>query len=608
MKAQDSVWLWRGVLIMSALMLFVRLDYAPFFNPDEGRYASASLEMARGFEGRAPDWVVPHLNTVPRLNKPPLIYWAAAAAIDALGANEIAGRLPSALAALGTMALVWWLANALFGARAALYGAVVWATATFPFVFARILNTDMLLCFSIALATCGVWQVIGTPAPTADNGDEKRGISNAKILSGALLAGVGMGLALLSKGPVGVAFPLAIAFVWLLAARQFGRVLGQGRVWLALVVALGIAGALAWPWLRAIDARVPHFLSRFLFEENLGRFAGGVEYHKPTPIWYYVPYLIIGLLPWSVWLLTSKTLPASTCEATESNVARALWEKRALWFVWAWAAVVVGVFSISHTKLVSYILPAFPALAILVGRAFAVRETVAESDDEHGAARPVFSASWRWAIAVSALIYIVLAVALVAYLQTGKTMPYNEGLRFGLIAGALSVAGAVALLLAWRRRRVREVFLAQWATSMVLHLALLAGAATVARYEDGGAMLKALTPYLKTSDRVALHRTFLPAGIFYVGRPIIITQFNNNSGLDETALAASPWFPRDDDNSLREWAQSPQRTFVLVRVNNDVLKNLPAGWNTIARSNDYYLLCNRPAPDGFSYHYVAPRS
>ncbi len=289
--------LWRILALVAAIFLFVHLDYAPFFNPDEGRYASASLEMARGFDGKAPDWVVPHLNSVPRLNKPPLVYWTAATAINFIGANEIAGRLPSALAGLGTMIIVWLLAAHIFNRRAAWLSAIVWATSLFPFAFARILNTDMLLTFAISLATLGVWQVIDWP----QNQNEPSETSSA-WWPGALVAGVGMGLALLAKGPVGLAFPLIIAFLWILAMRRW-QVLTSAHTWLALFVAIAIAVAMAWPWVHAISERVPNFLRRFLIEENLGRFAGGVEYHKPTPIYYYLPVILIALLPWSGWLL-----------------------------------------------------------------------------------------------------------------------------------------------------------------------------------------------------------------------------------------------------------------------------------------------------------------
>ena len=585
--------LWRVLALVAAIFLFIQLDYAPFFNPDEGRYASASLEMARGFAGQTPDWIVPHLNSVPRLNKPPLVYWTAAMAIQWFGANEISGRLPTALAGLGTMVIVWLLASRIFNRRAAWLSAIVWATALFPFVFARILNTDMLLTFAIALATLGIWQVIDWPQ------NENSPAETAPAWwPGALTAGIGMGLALLAKGPVGVAFPLIVAFVWIMALRRW-RVLGSARTWLALIVALMIALAMAWPWVHAVSERVPNFLRRFLLEENLGRFAGGVEYHKPAPIYYYAWVTLLALLPWSGWLLALPRILRTP--QTEADSAGAAYRQRGIWFLVIWASVIIGVFSLSSTKLVSYIMPALPALCILIGMIFEVRLQRAENAEDLK-----FGRVWQIAMGFVMAFYAVLAVGVAWFLSNGKTMPLSEGLPYIAIVFLICAGGIWGVWRGWRLQQARAIFLSQWLTAVAIHSILLFAAGRIARYEDSAVMVKALRPYLKPEDTFVLYGQFLPSTIFYLGHPITMADFKNTSGLDEAAIARSPYFV-STGGLLERLARDPQRAFILIRINNPDFKTLPPGLQIIARSNDYRMLSNRAAPPGFVFDYVAPR-
>ena len=133
------------LLLVAALLLFGTLNYAPFWNPDEGRYAAASLEMTGGVQGGHADWVVPHLNTIPRLNKPPLVYWLAGGAFQIFGPSEWAGRLGAALASLAAMLIIWVLGRAMFDEKTGIAGALIWSTSMAPAAMGRTCNTDMLL-------------------------------------------------------------------------------------------------------------------------------------------------------------------------------------------------------------------------------------------------------------------------------------------------------------------------------------------------------------------------------------------------------------------------------------------------------------------------------
>lgn len=614
---------WALALGASLLLVLAWGGYTPFFNPDEGRYASASLEMARGFDGGSPDWVVPHLNGVPRLNKPPLVYWCSALAMRALGPSEVAGRLPSMLAAAGVALLLWaWGRRALDEATGRL-AALAWLSSTFPFAFARIANTDMLLAGALALATYGVWVAIDSGLEDGEAMGQSRGEASlsqagagsragaffvSRELRGGLIAGIGMGLALLAKGPVGALFPLMTGFAALAASKRW-HVLLRPRVWAALGLALAIALAMAWPWVAAVSARVPGFLHRFLIEENLGRYsgAGGVEFHKASPLWFYTPVLIVGLLPWSPFLLGA-------------SGGRSERERRALWFWVAWAAVIVVVFSASKTKLASYVLPAFAPLSLLVGACFAARLRREEEAHEPDAPAPEPSpGAWMAALILALLVQVALVLAASVSLLNDKIVPRSEGLPLALALGVAQAVGSVGItraLVDCARRGSRRgassgvVFGWVWAGAALLHLVLLAGANRIAPYEDSSSVMREISPLLRPDDRVAMLH-FQPSTLFYVARPVFIVDFANTSGLEDKAIAASKYFPRTtaDPGLLERWRGEAPRTFVLCRSNSPGLDELSQRWILLARTNDHLLFCNRDAPPGFKHghDFVAPR-
>jgi 4-amino-4-deoxy-L-arabinose transferase-like glycosyltransferase len=493
-------------LFLPALLLVWKLDYAPFWNPDEGRYSSASYEMAFGLDGQKPDWVVPHLDTVARLNKPPLIYWTTATMFRVFGPSEIAGRLPSALAAIGVLLLLFLWGRAAFGTWIGVAGALVWTTSALSFAMGRVANTDMLLTASIALACFGIYWSIE---------------SRRKLLFGAL-AGVGMGLALLAKGPVGLAMPLVVAALYLTIIKGWKK-----APWGALVVALGLAIVIGAPWYLAVEAQRPGFIKQFVFAENLARFSGQEAYHKPTSKLFYLPILLVGMLPWTGFLLVSPC----HFEALSSR------EGRTKLFLVLWAGFITLFFSFSGTKLASYILPAFPALALFVGA------SVARCEFWPRAARNI-------GVTMTLLLNLILAVAVAfkpGVLTNDKLVPLAVGRPWAVALVAVMAVSSALLLLAARRTDGKRIFAAQTVGGFLLLVLIVPLSGQIGRYEDGSILFKKLKPYLRDTDRVGVYRTFLPSAVFYAERPVTYFKFNNTSGLDKEELARSPYFPGSED-------------------------------------------------------------
>ena len=618
----------RWVLLLCAALLLWNLDYATFWNPDEARYASSSLEMARGFEGQNPDWIVPHLNTIARLNKPPLVYWLAATFYQLFGAHEWSGRLGSAFFAILTMLLLWQMARKTWNERVGLFAAMIWTTSLLPFILARTLNTDMLLCGAITLAMFGLWRALEPsknnesksqilPIKNSNNQSSQDEISNIEysILStkarvdwpGFLIAALGMGLALLAKGPVGAVLPLAISFCSLLATRRW-NVLRDGRIWLGVFLALVLAIALVAPWVLAVQARYPNFLKQFLLGENVARFTGGKEFHA-QPFYYFVPVVLLGLLPWTPLLI-----PAVVYRPRDASTLR----NRTLIFAWLWAGFVFFLFSASKTKLFSYVLPAFPALAILCAVAL---QRIIEN-------RVLETRKIRLVVPVTVALLNVLLLAGCAYgALSGTVLPQNAGAPYLLAIAVVLLGGTFWLWREWPQNAARAVF-AHFATSGALFVALLAFAGKVALYADSSTMIAQLAPHL-TRDEKLVQMTFQPTSIFYTARPIVVIGFDNSSGLSDDELRHSSLFPtletapdKAPDNSqkrlearvMANFLNAPARVFVLLKRREFAyfMKHARAALKTptfvIARNNDFLILSNRPTPAGYDFQRVAPKA
>ncbi|HVF10870.1 MAG TPA: glycosyltransferase family 39 protein [Abditibacteriaceae bacterium] len=590
------------LLAVAAILLLWRLDYAPLWNPDEGRYATSALEMVQPINGATPDWVVPHLNTIARLNKPPLVYWTAAVAFRIFGPSAGAGRLASALAAIAIMLIIWRLAGSMFGAETGLLSALVWATSVFSFGMARVLNTDMLLSFTMTLILWGLWRIIEKELAV--------GGRQFAALSSYLITGIGMGLAMLAKGPVGVALPLLIAFLYLCLARRWGA-LRRNWSWPGAALAVLLAALISVPWYLAVAQRKPDFLVNFLWKENFGRFSGGEEFHDKTSPLFYLPVLLLGLWPWTPFLVQAVARLRSE-RSTAGGQAHSE-QGRARLFLWLWAGFIVVFFSMSGTKLITYVLPAFPALAMLVGEALSSlskrQPTLPAGGSTPAGSTPPAEEThpgwWTATLAVSWALNLLLIVAVIVFLLADKILPHSTAMPFVIALGGILAVGSLALFWCWRRREAWPLTCTQAVTALALYFVLLGLAGRAAPYEDISPMMQALRPHLHPRDRVIEYKAFQPTAIFYLARPITVIDYPNTSGLDENELRSSPFYWTDAP-ALYNFLAGEERVFVLVRS-----QKAPAVFPTpvypLAYNNDYTLLSNRPAPPGFHYDFRAPR-
>jgi len=311
------------LMVASLVIFFYRLGVPGLMDPDEGRYA----EIAREFFVLH-DWGIPHLNLLPYLEKPPLVYWLTALSFKVCGFTELAARLPSAVSALGGVLLAYGLGRALWGPGPGVVGALVLASAAGYVVLGRILTLDMTFALYLNLG-------IGLGYLALSRGQNRLW----------LWAYFALALAVLTKGPVALVLAGLVWVIWVMVNRRSGRPLIQIRCWVLLAV-------ITLPWFVYVQWRYPEFFRFFILEQHLGRFLTPAIH--PEPFFYYVPVLLGLLLPWT-WLLPWTLAAAGR------------WRDPDYRFLVIWAAVIVAFFSLSRGKLTPYILPALLPLALVLG-------------------------------------------------------------------------------------------------------------------------------------------------------------------------------------------------------------------------------------------------
>jgi 4-amino-4-deoxy-L-arabinose transferase-like glycosyltransferase len=328
-----------GVLAAAAALYLLRLGALDLWAPDEPRYAQLAEEL-RSFEHGARGLVLLHLGGEPYTQKPPLYFWLAALLGAPCGrVSELAARLPSALAGIACVALLMRLGAALRGPAVGIGAGALLATAATFAHLARRAQLDVLLCALELAALAVFWRGDRRPRPRA---------RDAAWLHGAL------GLAVLTKGPVGLVPPL-LAIVGFLA---WERRLGALRRWLppwAPLLSLGPGLA----WLAGVLALAPPGFAQEALIENLwGRFALGTAHAAPP--WYYLYQLPLDFLPWTL------LAPAVVAAGRRVFGPAADPERAHSWrFLLAWLGGAFLFFSLSAGKRGLYLLPVFPAAALL---------------------------------------------------------------------------------------------------------------------------------------------------------------------------------------------------------------------------------------------------
>lgn len=505
-----------------ALLWFANLQYRDLFQTDEGRYAEIPREMlATG------DWVTPRLDGLKYFEKPVLQYWATAVAYAVFGESNWTSRLWTALTGFLGVLLTTWAGWRLFDRKTA-WGAALLLASSFYYVIMGHFNTlDMGVSFFMSVTLFAF--LIAMQAADQGNLKARRGWMYVAWAAAAL--------GMLSKGLETVVLPGAVFVLYTLITRDWKR-WKQLHYYGGLAIFLVIAA----PWFVLVSLRNPDFAYHFFIYEHFERFLTPVA-HRPGAWWYFIPILVTGILPW--WPQFIRALSGWKSPATSTGQSG---EFRPVLLLWLWCAFIFVFFSVSDSKLGSYILPIFPALALLIGR-------------ELGKLR-------RGDLLLNAALCVVMAITtlwlapLVKHDGGGVTLALYKSYLPWLMAGSglLLLAALIAFVLAYFRRPC--VALGLMVTGMFIAIQVVtSGAQVLSPIYSGRSLVRQLNnvdtsgaPFYSVND----YQQSLP---FYLKRTLTLVAYQGELAF---GIRHEPdkWIPSLDAFAQR-WQQDA-RAFAVM--------------------------------------------
>jgi 4-amino-4-deoxy-L-arabinose transferase-like glycosyltransferase len=552
-----------GLAAAAAIAAFYVFGSSEFrlSEPDEARYAEIAREMLL-----LRDWVTPHLNFVKYFEKPPLVYWATAAAFTAFGQSDFTARLPSLLSGMATIGLTVWLAADMYGASTALLALPILGLGPLFGACAQILTLDMSLTFCLTLAMLALWlgwhrspfAHAGPPLATGAGGE-----SAERWRWWYRVAYLATALGILVKGPVAVVLVGAVALLFL---AQYG---GWRSLWAAVDWrGVALAMAVVLPWFVLVSVRNPEFLHFFIVDQHIGRYLWTAEHTEP--IWFFLPLLPVALAPWGIMVLADPELLRPVLQPRAWGPATR--------FLALWAGVTVLFFSLSTSKLLTYILPAIPPLAVLTAHVIEV-----------GVARGRTVSFWRigWLLLILGLLISV----------AGAVLPFAmHEWRAAVIAPRLVIGGLVLAVTGWILTRAipRQRPYAALATIAIgwfaLFVVVMSGRSVVNDYSPLGLAARgAMGP----DDRIAMYNHFTEGIPLYAQSRVIMVGRVGELDFGSRQGDQSAYFWKLDD-LRREW-HGPGRLFLVINRWELVTFDPPLDPTPIevAYKDDKVLLVNR---------------
>jgi len=314
------------LVLAAVLALGFNLGGYPLFDPDEGRNAEVAREMAA-----TNDYLLPHLDGLPYLDKPVVYFAAAAAAMELLGPTETAARLPAYLFTLATLVVVFWFAAKRWGRDTGWLAALALATMPLVLAYARTTIMDSALAFCTTLAILAFW-------------DEQ-----------PVLAWAAIGLGAITKGPLAILIPLATLIPYALLT-------GQRLRRLFPLAGLAAFAVVALPWFLAVSRRIPEFPHYVFVRETFERVTTR-GFHRTAPFWYYLPIVPVAAFPWIVPALARLATWRWAWLARRVNP-----QAQESIFLGCWILVPMLFFTLNQSKLPQYMLPLMPPFALAAAR------------------------------------------------------------------------------------------------------------------------------------------------------------------------------------------------------------------------------------------------
>ncbi|RFP14573.1 MULTISPECIES: glycosyltransferase family 39 protein [unclassified Duganella] len=450
--------------------------------PDEGRYAEMAREMFT-----TGDWITTRLNGIKYFEKPPLQTWMNAASFAVFGLGEWQARLWTGLCGLGGVILTGYAGNRVFGARAGFYAALALGSSLFWVASGQIDSLDMSLSGMMTIVLCAVMIA------------QRDGASDGERRNWMLVCWAGMALAVLAKGLIGLVLPGAVLVL-------YSALSGDIAIWKRLHLGKGLLlfFAVATPWFVLVAQRNPEQPYFFFVHEHWERFF--LKTHHREGAWYYFFVMLVpGIVPWL------GLLPQALWGAVRRE-RNGVFQPKLLLLIWA--VFIFFFFSYSSSKLPGYILPIFPALALLI-------------------AVNLENASRRSRMIAAGLL-VLIGVAGVAAVPQMVTMavrhPEETALLeayqpWVLMAGIVAAAGGALALLHARHLRRDLTVLTMAVAGFVATQLILTGFEPYGKMRAGKAIALKILPELKPDTKVYSVSTYEQSMTFYLQRTVVLVDY-----------------------------------------------------------------------------------
>jgi 4-amino-4-deoxy-L-arabinose transferase-like glycosyltransferase len=509
-----------AALSLLAVVWFGNIEFRKLVKPDEGRYAEVPREMVA-----SGDWLTPRLNGIKYFEKPPLQYWATATAYSAFGLHHWTARLWSALTGVLGIFVIWFTGRRLYGEPAGVLSALVAGSSVLYVALAHINTLDMGLTFFMGSSLCTFLLA------------QRQGIPVKERKLWMALSWAATAAAILSKGLVGLILPGLAIFVYSLLRRDW-------RIWLRLEPLIGILllAAIAAPWFVWVSIVNPEFPGFFFIHEHFTRFLTSAH-RRVQPWWFFIPILLAGLLPWTV------TAAAAVRQSWRAGAQASGFDPGR--FLVVWFATVFVFFSLSGSKLPSYILPMFPAAALLIGRYLTQASPRALA----------------WQLAPMAAIGLVLAV-ITPFLHVARRSEvpqelYDHYAIWLQVAGAMGAAGAMAAIVLVLRKRLVAAVAAAAAGGLLFTQLAVTGHDSLNYVTSAYHLAQKINPVLRPGVPFYSVRTYEQTLPFYIGRTLILVEFADELeyGLKQEPQLGVPtvtefekrWTSHEDAFAVMSW-------------------------------------------------------
>ncbi len=548
------------LISLGILILFlVGLGSYPYLVPSEARYIEIPRQMLE-----TGDWITPRLNGIKYFEKPPLFYWVQALQMTLFGLGEFSGRLWTALMMTGICLVTGIATYKKYGRLEGILAPVILASSILGFISARIVLLDVPL--SLFLVTSLFTFMFAVEHPPG----RRRDLLLACMYGAAALA-------TLTKGLIGIVIPAMVIGMWILLSNRWSLLL---RV--RLIPGLLFFLAVAAPWHYLAGKITPEFYHFYFIHEHFERFLTK-SHHRYEPPWFFFAVLIVGFLPWTMFLIQAVKMRLKAAWTQRKEDGSDL-------YLLLWAVLPFTFFSLSDSKLVSYILPIFPVLALLVARYLVQIWRTAETR------------GYRIGTYSMAVFFLVMAAAYPVMQQLGgKTAAIVAPIATNMaVLSILLVVQAIALLWMLRTRVAARTLITSTAIFAVLFVGwfghLAPHAATRAPLNSSKEFAEALKPQLTPEDEVMVFAHYYQDFPVYLDRNVTVVVTFGEMEFGRSIEPRTHAWMIDVPTMQQRWKSKDHRVFVLLRKQNFVHDGalFPNAYVVMENDGPNLLISNRP--------------